>query len=162
MQFKGSSDSTGDTLVRIVSPYPAKFWRVANPECVSILLLPYYPSQQPWITINSGWSCLRPSLAYHQTTFPLKVKLPFPILIGKDSDAGRDWGQEEKGMIEDEMAGWHHWLDGLSLSELRELVMDREAWCAVIHGVARSRTWLSDWTELNWLLRKQWKTDKKN
>ena len=33
-------------------------------------------------------------------------------LIGKDSDAGRDWGQEEKGMIEDEMAGWHHWLDG--------------------------------------------------
>ena len=33
-------------------------------------------------------------------------------LIGKDSDAGRDWGQEEKGTTEDEMAGWHHWLDG--------------------------------------------------
>ena len=33
-------------------------------------------------------------------------------LIGKDSDAGRDWGREEKGMTEDEMAGWHHWLDG--------------------------------------------------
>ena len=33
-------------------------------------------------------------------------------LIGKDSDAGRDWGQEEKGMTEDEMAGWHHQLDG--------------------------------------------------
>ena len=33
-------------------------------------------------------------------------------LIGKDSDAGRDWGQQEKGMTEDEMAGWHHWLDG--------------------------------------------------
>ena len=33
-------------------------------------------------------------------------------LIGKDPDAGRDWGQEEKGMTEDEMAGWHHWLDG--------------------------------------------------
>ena len=33
-------------------------------------------------------------------------------LIGKDSDAGRDWGQEEKGTPEDEMAGWHHWLDG--------------------------------------------------
>ena len=32
------------------------------------------------------------------------------LLIGKDSDAGRDWGQEEKGMTEDEMAGWHHWL----------------------------------------------------
>ena len=33
-------------------------------------------------------------------------------LIGKDSDAGRDWGQEEKGKTEDQMAGWHHWLDG--------------------------------------------------
>ena len=71
-------------------------------------------------------------------------------LIGKDSDAGRDWGQEEKGTTQDEMAGWHHWLDGLdvSLSELREMVMDREAWCAMIHGVAKSRTRLSDWTEL--------------
>ena len=38
----------------------------------------------------------------------------------------------------------------MSLSELRELVMDREAWRAVIHGVTKSRTWLSDWTELNW------------
>ena len=65
-------------------------------------------------------------------------------LIGKDSDAGRDWGQEEKGTTQDEMAGWHHRLDGLSLSELRELVMDTEAWCAAIHGVAKSWTRLSD------------------
>ena len=62
-------------------------------------------------------------------------------LIGKDSDAGKDWGQEEKGTTEDEMAGWHH---QLSLSELQELVMDWEAWHAAIHGVTKSRTQLSD------------------
>ena len=43
-------------------------------------------------------------------------------------------------MTEDEMAGWYHGLDDVHLSELRELVMDREAWHAAIHGVAKSRT----------------------
>ena len=59
-------------------------------------------------------------------------------------------GQEEKGMTEDEMAGWHHWLDGCESEWTLELVMDREAWHAVIHGVAKSQTRLSDWTELRW------------
>ena len=68
-------------------------------------------------------------------------------LIGKDSDAGRDKGQDEKGTTEDEMVGWLHRLVGRKLSELQELVMDWEAWHAAIHGVSKSRTRLSDWTE---------------
>ena len=66
--------------------------------------------------------------------------------IGKDPDAGRDWGQEEKGTTEDEMAGWHHQLDGHGLGRLWEFVMDREVWLAVIHVVAKSRTRLSNFT----------------
>ena len=71
-------------------------------------------------------------------------------LIWKDPDVGKDWGQEEKGTTEDEMVGWHHRLD-----------VHRFGWTAGVgdgqgglaccgFGVAKSRTWLSHWTELNW------------
>ena len=79
-------------------------------------------------------------------------------LIGKDPDAGRDWGQEEKGTTEDEMAGWHHRLNGHEFEWTPGVGDGREAWRAVIHGVTKSRTRLSNWTELNWATELNWKT----
>ena len=70
-------------------------------------------------------------------------------LIWKDPDGRKYWRQEEKGTTEDVMVGWHRWLHGHELGKLWELVMDRETWCALVHGAAKSRTWLSNWTELN-------------
>ena len=67
-------------------------------------------------------------------------------LIWKDHDAGKHW-MWEKGTTEDEMAGWHHRLLDMSLHKLWELVMDREGWRAAVHGVIKSRTRQSDWTE---------------
>ena len=65
-------------------------------------------------------------------------------LIWKDPDAGKDWGQEEKGTTEDKMVGWHHRLNDMGLCGPWELVMDRKAWPAAIHGVTKSQTWLSE------------------
>ena len=76
--------------------------------------------------------------------------IPWPpdaksCLTGKDPDSGKDWGQEEKGMTEDEMDGVANSMN-MSLSKLWELVVDREAWSAVVCGITKSRTWRSNWT----------------
>ena len=64
-------------------------------------------------------------------------------MFWKNSDAGKDWAQAEKAMTEDEMVGWHHWINGLSLSKLQETVKDEEAWRATVHRIAESDvTWL--------------------
>ena len=70
-------------------------------------------------------------------------------LIGKDSDAGSDWGHEEKRTTEDEMAGWHPWLDRLE-SEWTPGDGDGQGGLACCGSFAKSWTRLSNWTELNW------------
>ena len=71
-------------------------------------------------------------------------------LIGKYSDAGRDWGQEEKGTTENEMAGWHHWLNGREF-EWTLGVGDEQGGLACCDSWGlKGRTRLSDWNELNW------------
>ena len=71
-------------------------------------------------------------------------------LIWKDPDAGKHWRQEKKGPTEHEMVGWHHWLKWHGLNKLPELVIARETWRAVDHGVAKTQTQVTDWTKLNW------------
>ena len=70
-------------------------------------------------------------------------------LIGKDSDDGRDWGQKEKGTTEDEMAGWHHGLDGREFEWTPGVGDGQEGLVCYTQGVSKSWTRLSDWSELN-------------
>ena len=87
----------------------------------------------------------------------LKLKLQyFGHLMQRDDSLEktlmlRKTEDREEEDDKDEMVGWHHWLNDISLSKLWEMVKDRKAWHAAVHGVgvAKSRTWLSDWTTNN-------------
>ena len=71
-------------------------------------------------------------------------------LIWRNPDAGKEGGWEEKGTTEDEMAGWHHRLNGHEFEWTPGVRNGQGSWCAAVHGVVKSRTGLSYWTELNW------------
>ena len=112
----------------------------------------------PWTARRSNQSILKEiSPGCSLEGLMLKLKLQYfehakNWLIGKDSDAGRDWGQEEKGITENEMARWHHWLDGCE-SEWTLGVGDGQGGLVCCnswgHKELDMTEWLN-WTELNW------------
>ena len=91
---------------------------------------------------NQPWIFIKRTDAEAPILWPPDAKSWF---IRKDPDAGKDWGQEQKGTTEDEMVGWHHRLDGHEFEQTLGDGKDREAWCAAVGGVANSQIWLSDW-----------------
>ena len=97
-------------------------------------------TSRPNLPVTPGISWL-PTFAFQYPTMSW--------LIWKDPDAGEDWGQEEKGTTEDEMVGWHHRLDGHGFGWTLGVGDGQGGLACCIHGVAKSRTWLSNWTELN-------------
>ena len=140
--------------------YGGEIWTIKKPECQRIDAFELWC----WRTLESLLDCeeiqpIHPKGDQSWVFFGRNdAKAEAPVLwppyvkswlIGKDSDAGRDWGQEVKGMTEDEMAGWHHWLDGHE-SEWTLGVGDGQGGLGCYNSWGRKELDMTDWTELDW------------
>ena len=169
-----SRDNTLPTKVHLVKAmvfpvvmYGCESWTVKKAECWRIDAFEVWCWRRllrvPWTARRSNQSILKeisPGISLEEMTpvlWPPHVK---SWLIGKDSDARRDWGQEEKGTTEDEMAGWHHGLDGHE-SEWTPGINDGQRGLACCDSWGHKELDTTEW--LNWTeLTEKWKAQRQS
>ena len=145
-------------LVFPVVMYGCESWTIKKAECQRIddsfqLCCWRRLLRVPWTGRRSNQSILK-GINPESSLEGLKLKLKFQYFghLMQRADLEKtlkDWGQKEKGATEDEMVQWYHRHSDISLSKLQEIVNDREAWHASVHGVAKSQTQLGNWMTTN-------------